>query len=239
MIDHIELQSELAIDLEVFLFLKISSLKFSFIQHHSYRSYQGFTCLMQISSRTEDFLIDTIALRDELNTLNNIFTNPNIVKVKYSNKISSFSFFETKVFHGADSDIEWLQKDFSLYIVNMFDTHQAARELNLPAFSLAYLLKSYCDIDANKQFQLADWRIRFDFLILVFLYSINYFRPLPEDYLHYAREDTHYLLYIYDLLRNRLIEKNPQFLKSVYEKSKMICQKVIENKSLKKNFRFF
>ncbi len=36
---------------------------------------------MQISSRTEDFLIDTITLRDELNILNNIFTNPNIVKV--------------------------------------------------------------------------------------------------------------------------------------------------------------
>ncbi|CAF0970033.1 unnamed protein product [Adineta steineri] len=178
MIDHIELQSELAIDLE----------------HHSYRSYQGFTCLMQISSRTEDFLIDTIALRDALNTLNNVFTNPNIVKI----------------FHGADSDIEWLQKDFGLYVVNMFDTHQAARELNLPAFSLAYLLKSYCDIDANKQFQLADWRIR----------------PLPEEYLRYAREDTHYLLYIYDLLRNRLVQKNPQILKSVYEKSKMICQKL-------------
>ncbi|CAF2310522.1 unnamed protein product [Rotaria sp. Silwood2] len=178
MIDHIEIQSELAIDLE----------------HHSYRSYQGFTCLMQISSRTEDFLIDTLTLRDELNILNNIFTNPNIVKV----------------FHGADSDIEWLQKDFGLYIVNMFDTHQAARELNLPGFSLAYLLKSYCDIDANKQFQLADWRIR----------------PLPEEYLRYAREDTHYLLYIYDLLRNSLIEKNPQFLKTVYEKSKIICQKL-------------
>jgi exosome complex exonuclease RRP6 len=38
---------------------------------------------MQISSRTEDFLIDTLALRDELNILNNIFTNPNIVKVKF------------------------------------------------------------------------------------------------------------------------------------------------------------
>jgi len=68
--------------------------------------------------------------------------------------------FRIKVFHGADSDIEWLQKDCGIYVVNMFDTHQAARELNLPAFSLAYLLKSYCDIDANKQFQLADWRIR-------------------------------------------------------------------------------
>ncbi|CAF3327692.1 unnamed protein product [Rotaria socialis] len=176
--DHIENQSELAIDLE----------------HHSYRSYQGFTCLMQISSRTEDFLIDTIALRDELHILNNIFTNPNIVKV----------------FHGADSDIEWLQKDFGLYIVNMFDTHQASRELNLPAFSLAYLLKSYCDIDANKQFQVADWRIR----------------PFPEEYLRYAREDTHYLLYIYDLLRNNLLQKSRQFLNTVYERSKMICQKL-------------
>ncbi len=64
----------------------------SFIfQHHSYRSYQGFTCLMQISSRTEDFLIDTIALRDELNILNNIFTNPNIVKVGFH-----FPFFPIK-----------------------------------------------------------------------------------------------------------------------------------------------
>ena len=58
------------------------------------------------------------------------------------------------------SDIEWLQKDFGLYIVNMFDTHQAARELNFPQASLAYVLKSYCDIDANKQYQLADWKIR-------------------------------------------------------------------------------
>ena len=38
---------------------------------------------MQISSRTEDFLIDTIALRDQLNILNNVFTNPNVVKVMW------------------------------------------------------------------------------------------------------------------------------------------------------------
>jgi len=43
----------------------------------------------------------------------------------------------------------------------MFDTHQAAKELNFPTLSLAYLLKTYCNIDANKQYQLADWRIRF------------------------------------------------------------------------------
>jgi exosome complex exonuclease RRP6 len=60
----------------------------------------------------------------------------------------------------------------------MFDTHQAARELNLPAFSLAYLLKSYCDIDANKQFQLADWRIR---LIEEFIFFENFIQFIILD----------------------------------------------------------
>jgi exosome complex exonuclease RRP6 len=110
------------------------------LEAHSTRSYQGFTCLMQISSRTEDFLIDTLILRDELSILNNVFTNPKVVKI----------------FHGADWDIEWLQKDFGIYIVNMFDTHQAAKELHLPTLSLAYLLKTYCNIDASKQYQLAE-----------------------------------------------------------------------------------
>ena len=62
--------------------------------------------------------------------------------------------------HGADSDIEWLQRDFGLYIVNMFDTGQASKVLQLPRNSLAFLLKQYCEIDANKQYQLADWRLR-------------------------------------------------------------------------------
>ena len=117
---------------------------------------------MQISSRTEDFLIDTLALRDDLTVLNNVFTNPNIVKVILTTweteRRTGYPF--AKVFHGADWDVEWLQKDFGLYIVNMFDTHQAGKELNLPVLSLAYLLKQFCHIDANKQFQLADWRIR-------------------------------------------------------------------------------
>lgn len=65
-----------------------------------------------------------------------------------------------QVFHGADSDIEWLQRDLGLYVVNMFDTGQAARVLNFPRLSLAHLLAHYCQVNADKQFQLADWRIR-------------------------------------------------------------------------------
>jgi exosome complex exonuclease RRP6 len=57
-------------------------------------------------------------------------------------------------------DIEWLQRDLGLFVVNMFDTGQAARVMNLGRFSLAHLLQNYCNVTADKQYQLADWRIR-------------------------------------------------------------------------------
>uniref|UniRef100_M3YYC0 Exosome complex component 10 n=2 Tax=Mustela putorius furo TaxID=9669 RepID=M3YYC0_MUSPF len=166
------------------------------LEHHSYRSFLGLTCLMQISTRTEDFIVDTLELRSDMYILNESLTDPAIVKV----------------FHGADSDIEWLQKDFGLYVVNMFDTHQAARLLNLGRHSLDHLLKLYCGVESNKQYQLADWRIR----------------PLPEEMLHYARDDTHYLLYIYDKMRLELWERGneqPVQLQVVWQRSRDICLK--------------
>ncbi|XP_065505995.1 exosome complex component 10 [Caloenas nicobarica] len=166
------------------------------LEHHSYRSFLGLTCLMQISTRTEDFIIDTLELRSDMNILNETFTDPTIVKV----------------LHGADSDVEWLQKDFGLYLVNMFDTHQAARLLNLGRHSLDHLLKLYCNVDADKQYQLADWRIR----------------PLPEEMIQYARDDTHYLLYIYDKVREALWERGneqPTQLQVVWQRSRDICLK--------------
>ncbi len=174
------------------------------LEHHSYRSYLGFTCLMQISTRQDDFIVDTIKLRGDMHMLNEAFTDWTLAKV----------------LHGSDFDIEWLQKDFGLYIVNMFDTGQAARVLQYPHFSLSYLLQRYCGVSAQKQFQLADWRQR----------------PLSEDMLKYAREDTHYLLYIYDHLKSELVKAsgdgaNSQVvednkLKQVYDKSSSICKKV-------------
>ncbi|CAG8520332.1 2307_t:CDS:10, partial [Scutellospora calospora] len=50
------------------------------LEHHDYRSYQGFTCLIQISTRFEDFIVDALELRHHLHMLNNSFTNPNILK---------------------------------------------------------------------------------------------------------------------------------------------------------------
>ena len=36
---------------------------------------------MQISTRKDDYIIDAMALRDELHVLNEVFTDPAIVKV--------------------------------------------------------------------------------------------------------------------------------------------------------------
>ncbi|KAG0229131.1 ribonuclease H-like domain-containing protein [Mortierella sp. GBAus27b] len=175
----LEMQQEIAIDLE----------------HHNYRSFQGFSCLMQISTRDQDYIVDTLELRGSLHLLNQSFTDPNIVKV----------------LHGAEYDIIWLQRDFGVYIVNMFDTYHASKLLELGSYSLAHLLKYYADFEADKRYQLADWRIR----------------PLPKEMLMYARADTHFLLYIYDRLRNSLLEKsNPtthNLLRAALERSATTC----------------
>ena len=50
-------------------------------QHYSYRMFQGITGLMQISTSTQDYLIDTLLLHSDLCILNDVFADPNIVKV--------------------------------------------------------------------------------------------------------------------------------------------------------------
>ncbi|BFZ56421.1 exosome nuclease subunit [Savitreella phatthalungensis] len=161
MLSHLRKAREIAVDLE----------------HHDFHSYRGFVCLMQVSDRHQDWIVDTLALRDELIVLNEVFADPTIVKV----------------LHGATSDVVWLQRDFGLYLVNLFDTYHASRALGFESRSLAFLLQKYCGFDPDKRYQLADWRIR----------------PLPKEMLYYARADTHYLLYIYDHLINTLLEHSP------------------------------
>lgn len=114
------------------------------LEHHSMRSFQGLTCLMQISTRTKDYLIDALALRLQLPQLGEIFANPKIVKV----------------FHGCENALYWLQRDFGLYVVNCFDTYLAAKQLRFPALSLAHLVRVYCGVTLDKTHQLSDWRQR-------------------------------------------------------------------------------
>lgn len=115
------------------------------LEHHDYRSYHGLLSLMQISTREKDWIVDTLRpWRHRLEVLNEVLTDPKILKV----------------FHGAFMDIIWLQRDLGLYIVGLFDTYHASSALGYPQRSLAYLLKNFVDFDADKKYQMADWRIR-------------------------------------------------------------------------------
>ncbi|KAF8606994.1 hypothetical protein BDV93DRAFT_542586 [Ceratobasidium sp. AG-I] len=167
------------VDTPAALKLMVASLKGSTeialdLEHNSLRTYKGLVCLIQLSSRTQDWVIDALALRDEMEPLRGVLEDPKVVKV----------------LHGAESDIVWLQRDFGLWVVGLFDTFHASKVLGFPKHSLAALLARYTDFVPDKQYQLADWRIR----------------PLPEEMLHYARADTHFLLHIYDQLQNALLE---------------------------------
>ncbi|KAF3357640.1 hypothetical protein VdG1_05743 [Verticillium dahliae VDG1] len=165
------------------------------LEHHDTRTYAGLLSLMQISTREQDWIVDTLKpWRHQLEVLNEVFTDPKIVKV----------------FHGAHMDMQWLQRDLGLYINGLFDTFFAAEILGYPQRSLAYLLKRFVDFDADKKYQMADWRIR----------------PLPEEMFYYARSDTHYLLYIFDRIRNELLDASDRskpetdIIQQVLQKSK-------------------
>lgn len=167
------------------------------LEHHSYRSFKGFTCLMQISTREKDFVVDCLTLRSHLrDALGKVFADENILKVM----------------HGADNDVQWLQKDFGMFIACLFDTGQAARVLELPSKGLAYLLHHYCGVKANKKFQLADWRMR----------------PLTKEMVEYARGDTHHLLYVFDRLKEALHAQGPDCIAETLSRSRDVCLKRYE-----------
>ena len=161
---------------EMIAFLEQSTVIAVDVEHHDYRSYLGLVCLIQITARNRDFIVDPLSLWSEMQGLNRVFANPNIVKI----------------LHGARMDILWLQRDLGLYIVNLFDTFVASRLLGLPKHGLAYLLQKYADFHAQKQYQLADWRVR----------------PLPQELIDYARADTHYLIYVYQQMRHELLKRD-------------------------------
>ncbi|KAK9816641.1 hypothetical protein WJX72_003201 [[Myrmecia] bisecta] len=144
------------------------------VEHNALRSYQGLTCLLQISTGEVDYLVDTLALHDHMHWLRPVMADPKI----------------EKILHGAVNDVLWLQRDFHIYLVNVFDTEKACQVLGKDSRSLGHLLLTYCQVHADKSLQQADWRVR----------------PLPPHLLLYARTDVHYLPFIADQLLAELLD---------------------------------
>ncbi|OUC40601.1 transporter, major facilitator family protein [Trichinella nativa] len=171
------------------------------LEHNSYRSYYGLTCLLQISTRDTDYIVDPFPIWHEMYILNEPFVDPNIVKVM----------------HGSSQDIQWLQRDFGIYVVNLFDTYHAMEVLEMPQRSLKFLVKELVGVNLDKSYQTADWRIR----------------PLGSKMLAYARSDSHYLLYCWDVLRNQLLNRGNEYndlMMIVLKRSNDTCLQVYKKK---------
>ena len=92
------------------------------------------------------------------------------------------------VFHDADYDLRLLHQDYGWHVTNIFDTRVAAQLLGIKSFGLAALLEQYFDVRLDKKHQRADWSMR----------------PLPQDMLDYAVQDTRYLLQLRDQMKSEL-----------------------------------
>src|SRR3954467_4682415 len=92
------------------------------------------------------------------------------------------------VFHDADYDLRLLHQDYGWHVTNIFDTRVAAQLLGIKSFGLAALLEQFFDVKLDKKHQRADWSMR----------------PLPQDMLEYAAQDTRYLLQLRDHMKGEL-----------------------------------
>lgn len=173
------------------------------LEANQYRSFHGFTCLIQLSTRSKDYIIDAQKLRSNI--------RPLLGPVLEDSQI-------LKVFHGAEYDIRWIQRDFGCYVVNLFDTGQAARSLGFERLGLDALLQHFCKVKVDKSLQLADWRMR----------------PLTDAMLSYARADTHYLLAVKDRLVALLSSPNSTgSVDEAYEQAKKVSLKLFEREGFK------
>jgi ribonuclease D len=112
-------------------------------ESNSLHAFREQVCLIQFSSKSADYLVDPLVLKD-LSLLAPIFSDPNI----------------EKIFHAAEYDLICLRRDFGFAFANLFDTMQAARVLGYPAVGLDSLLGRKFGLHMDKRHQKANWGAR-------------------------------------------------------------------------------
>lgn len=112
-------------------------------ESNSLHAYRGQTCLIQLSTRKEDVVIDPLLI-DDISSLGDIFANPDI----------------EKIFHAAEYDLICLKRDFDFDVNNVFDTMAAARVCGYNRVGLTNMLEMMLDIEHPKTHQTDDWAQR-------------------------------------------------------------------------------
>ncbi len=140
----------------------------------SFYHYYDKTCLVQVATRREIYLIDPLALGgpEELQPLAPIFASPDI----------------RKIFHAAEYDIYILKRDCGFAFANLFDTMVSAQLLGYPSIGLSALAERHFDLRLPKDEQRSDWSAR----------------PLRDSQLTYAAADVAHLIALAEKLDREL-----------------------------------
>jgi len=112
-------------------------------ESNSLYAYYEQVCLIQLSTRERDYIVDPLAL-DDLSPLGEVLADP-------ATEI---------VFHAAEYDVISLKRDFGFRFGRLFDTMMAARICGWEQVGLGAILEAQFGVQAAKQYQRADWSVR-------------------------------------------------------------------------------
>ncbi len=140
----------------------------------SFYHYFDKTCLIQVATRQQIYLIDPLAIGGpkELSPLAPIFASPDI----------------RIIFHAAEYDIFVLKRDCAFEFQNVFDTMISAQLLGYPSVGLASIAERHFGVHLPKEQQRSDWSAR----------------PLSAKQLSYAASDVLYLMELHEILTKEL-----------------------------------
>ena len=107
-------------------------------ESNSFHVYRERVCLLQVSTRTADFVLDPLAVDPA--PLGDVLCDGR----------------ET-VLHGADYDVRCLRREWGWRLPRLFDTMAAARRLGHEGLGLSALVERHFGVRLSKAFQRADW----------------------------------------------------------------------------------
>ena len=102
--------------------------------------YHERVCLIQISTRERDYIVDPLTIED-MQPLGLLLADESI---------------ET-VFHAAEYDLMCLKRDYDFEVRNLFDTMIAARILGYHSIGLNNLLREFLGVELDKRHQRDNW----------------------------------------------------------------------------------
>jgi ribonuclease D len=107
-------------------------------ESNSFHVYRERVCLLQLSTRTQDFIVDPLAV--DVRPLGPVLSDGR----------------ET-VLHGADYDVRCLRREYGWRLPRLFDTMAAARRLGREGLGLSALVEAQFGVRLAKTFQRSDW----------------------------------------------------------------------------------